>query len=518
MKVSTEKLEGSRVALAVEAPEDVVEESLRNAYRSVVKRVTVPGFRKGKTPRSVLERYYGKEVLAEEALREVLPEQYRLAVAEAGIEPVDEPEFDDVVFEQGQPLKFTARVTVRPEVELASYEDLAVPFETPAVTDEDIDQQLDMLRGRMSELRPLGEGAVLEPGLFASCHVKGIEGADFTAEIDQDLNYIEVGRKAPLVPGLEEALQGMKKGETKEFTGEYPSEDKASAGDEAQEQAQEEQAEAVAESGEEEQPGAVSEIVGRRARFSVAVLEAYEKHQPDNDELVKNLGKTSLEEVREEIEKNIFRIRLEQALNHHTAKVEEELVARASVEIPQVMVGRKAEDLVNRFAERLQGAGIPFERYLESTGRSFEDVFKEFEADAGKEVRATLVLDAATEREQTEVSEEAVDEVVAAIARETGQDPQAVKTTLDIRGSLHGIRRDLARIETLRKIARDAAEKAGTPVPDLPSEEGAAGASEAGAGEDAGQKEESAAQEAGEVKEGSTAKEESAGELPETPR
>lgn len=457
MKVSTEKLEGSRVALAVEAPEAVVQDSLQKAFRSAVRRVTIPGFRKGKAPRSVFERHYGKENLAKEAMEDVLPEQFRQAAEKAGIEPVDEPEFDDIVFEEGKPLQFTAKVAVMPEVQIADYSDLAVPFETPETSSEEIDKQVELLRGRLSELRPLDEGTVLEPGMFVTCHVKGVEGADQVAEVDQDFTYIEVGKEIALVPGLDEALVGMKVGETKEFTGEYPS--KAVDTDEKPEGAEAE--------GQDEAPEETPEPQEAvTARFTVSVKGVYEKHTPDDEEFLQSLGKGSLEEVREDVEKNLREAKLDRAVNEHLRQVEMKVLEKATLEIPQVMIDRKAEDLVNRFAERLAQAGIPFERYLESIGRPLEDVFKEFQVDAEREVRVTLVLNKAAELEGTEVSEESLDKVVEAIAKETGQDAAAVKTTLDIRGALDGIKQDIARVEVLRNIAKAAAERAGTPIPE----------------------------------------------------
>ncbi|NLA59789.1 MAG: trigger factor family protein [Firmicutes bacterium] len=168
MKVTSEKIEGSRVVLTIEAPASVVDEALDKAYKSVVKRVNVPGFRRGKAPRFILERHVGKDVLYEEAMKEVLPEQYEKAVEETKIEPVSEPEFDEVNFKQGEPLKLKATVYVRPEVKLDDYDELSVPYEVQEVTGEDVDQQISFLRERMARLDPLAEDEALDKGDYAT--------------------------------------------------------------------------------------------------------------------------------------------------------------------------------------------------------------------------------------------------------------------------------------------------------------------------------------------------------------
>lgn len=448
VKVNVERLEGSKVSLSVEAPADVVHAALDKAYRAVVKRVNVPGFRRGKAPRHILERFFGKESLYEEAMRDVLPEQYLEAVKESKLEPVDDPGFDDVHFKQGEPLTFRATVFVRPDVTLEDYSDISVPYEVPAVTDEDVNQQVEYLRERMSELRPLEEGQVLELGDLATCHVKGIEGGTFKSDVDQDLSYVEVGREHAVVPGLAEALKGMKKGETKEFTGTYPAKAAASDPDQPKEGEQ---------PSEPEQP--------RDARFHVEVKECHRKHPPSEEDFLKNLNKPSMDEVNADLKTRLTVMRADAARRQHSQKVEEEILAKATLDVPKVMIEHKQEDLFQRLAQRLQEAGTNVDAYFRSAGRNPQDVLKDFEPDAEKEVKRELVLDAVSSRENIKVSEETIESVVQALARETGKDAQAVRTTLELRGALAGIERDLLRLEALKKIAIQAAQKAGTPLP-----------------------------------------------------
>lgn len=433
MKVTAEKIEGSKVVLTIEAPASVVDEALDKAYKSVVKRVNVPGFRRGKAPRFILERHIGKDALYEEAMKEVLPEQYEKAVEETKIEPVSEPEFDEVNFKQGEPLKIKATVYVRPEVKLDDYEELSVPYEVQAVTDEDVDQQISFLRERMASLSPLPEDQALEKGDFATCHVRGIEGGAFKPEVDQELSYVEAGGQYGLVPGLTEALVGMKKGETKEFPATYPP---------------------AKEGGEP-----------RTAMYSVEVKECYRKNTPSDEELVKNLGKENLDEVKEDIRKRLTAMREDLARRVHSQKVEEAVLTKGSVEIPHVMIERREEELLRRFAERLQEANTNLDAYLSSTGKTVEDLRKDIHEEAEKDVRRDLILDAIADKENVEVPEEAVNEVMEAFARQMGRDTDTIRTTLQMRGALDSIVSDLRRLEVLKKLAVKAAEKAGTPLP-----------------------------------------------------
>lgn len=432
MKVNAEKIEGSRVVLTIETPASVVDEALDKAYKSVVKRVNVPGFRRGKAPRFILERHVGKEALYEEAMREVLPAQYEQAVQETKIEPVGEPEFDEVNFKQGEPLTLKATVYVRPEVTLDDYEELAVPYEVQPVTDEDVDQQVAFLRERIARLTPLSDDQALEKGDYATCHVKGIAGGSIEADIDQDLSYAEVGGEYGIIPGLSEALTGMKKGETKEFTGTYPAK-------------------------EGEEP--------RTAKFSVEVKECYRKHTPSDEELVKNLAKENLDEVKEDIRKRVTAMREDLARRAHSQKVEEAVLSKATVEIPAVMIEQREQELLGRFADRLKEANMDLDTYLKSTGKTVDDLRKDLHEEAEKDVRRDLVLDAIADKENTQVPEEAVNQVVEAFARQTGSDTDTIKTTLQFRGALDGIVRDLRRLEVLKKLTVKAAEKAGTPLP-----------------------------------------------------
>ncbi|HOB31218.1 MAG TPA: trigger factor [Bacillota bacterium] len=447
MKVTTEKMEGSRVLLEVESPEQVVEEALDSAYRKIVKRVEIPGFRRGKAPKSLVARYYASE-LYDEAIRQAVSEEYLKAVEEAEIQPVDDPEFSDIHFVEGESLRFKASVQVYPEVELEEYNDIAIPFEMPTVSEEDVDEQIEMLKERMAELRPLEGDLVLEPGHYATCHIKTIDAHDddslhLQLDIDEDLNYLEVGHEYPVIPGLGETLIGMKKGETREFEAAYPIEG-------------------------EEQP--------RTVRFQVEIKEVYEKYIPSTaDEIVASLGKSSFDEVREEVRQGILDFKVSMAKEQFVQEVQEELLKRGTFDIPEVMIAERAQNLLDRLQDKLQESGLNFEMYLEYIDKSWEELRSELMEEAEKDVRLDLILDAIGERENIPVLEEEIDKIVESIAAEVDRDPDVVKTTLEVKGGLDNLRIELRRGKVLKMIAERAAANAGTVLPsdEIVDEEGA---------------------------------------------
>ncbi len=467
MKASILKKEGSTVTLEVEAPATVVEEAYNKAYRQVVNRVNIPGFRKGKAPRHILERFYGAELIKEEAIREVLPKHYLQAVEDTAIEPVDDPEFDDIEFDLGKPLKFTAAVQVRPEVELGDYNDISVAFQAPSVTKEEVDYQFNLLLDRMAELRPLEEGATVEEGNYANCHVKGLGGSDNPlANMDDDLTYIEAGKPVGLLPGLSQALVGMKLGESKQFSAEF-SLPKEETPEEPQETAESAEAAEAVDSSDEPAP----EAEPAKVEFMVTLNEAYQKHLPEMEEFLKTIGHENDENAKKDLEERILKMRMDTARRLHTDEVEAKLVEMSSVDIPKAMIDHKAQTILERFAARLKDQGTDVDSYMKSSGRTPEDMRTEIEAQAAKEVKSELVLDAVASKEEIEVPEEMVDSVLESLAREANTEVGAMKTTLDVRGALEGLRKDLLRSHTLQKLVAEAASRAGTPLPEEPKPE-----------------------------------------------
>ncbi|MGB0088109.1 MAG: trigger factor, partial [Planifilum fulgidum] len=208
MKASWEKTENNQGVLTVEVDGETVEKALNQAFRKVVKRVTVPGFRKGKVPRAIFERRFGVEVLYEDALDILLPDAYASAVKETGIEPVDRPEIEIEQMEKGKPLIFKATVTVKPEVKLGEYKGLEVPKKDFEVKPEDVDAELEAMRKRQGQLEAVEDGTV-EKGDRVIIDFEGtIDGKPFEGG-KADGFSLEVG-SGRMIPGFEDQLIGMK--------------------------------------------------------------------------------------------------------------------------------------------------------------------------------------------------------------------------------------------------------------------------------------------------------------------
>lgn len=394
MQATIEKMEGNHAHLSVEVPKERVDEALERAYRKIARNILIPGFRKGKAPRRLVERYVGSETLLQEALDELLPEAYRDAVEATGIEPIDRPQVTDVSIDVGKPLSFKAVVEVKPEVTLGDYRAIRVKREAVAVSDEDVEQTLQQLREQQAQLVAVAEeDAVAEKGLFATIDFAGrIDGEPF--EGGEAKNYVlEIGA-GRLIDGFEDQLVGMKVGEQKDIQVTFPED-----------------------YGREE-------LAGKDAVFTVTLHELKRKELPElDDEFAKSVGDfETLAALREDIKKSLTERAEADAEAQLRNQVVEQVVEQSEVDVPNVLVERRIDQLVADFTRQLATAGLTLEDYLkyqEQDEQAFRDAFRER---AVKDVKAELVLDAIARKEQLAPTDE---ELEKEAARLTG-DPENV--------------------------------------------------------------------------------------------
>lgn len=483
MNVSKQELPGSLVEITVEETPEFVSEALDKAYRRLVKRVDVPGWRRGKAPRHILERYVGKRALCKEAERYAVPELYEKAKEELSLDVVGEPEFKDITVEPGQPLRFKAVVPVRPKAQPGDYESIAIPFPEVSVSRDEVEEGIKRTRESLAHLDILPADQPLKEGDYARVHVKGLEGGEVSVELDQELDLVKVGSEEhPLIPGLAAALVGMKKGEFREFTGRYlvrtrkpeekpPVEGHDGGATAGELGAPEHEGQPKGKKPQDAEPGAAAvtsegETRAVEARFQVKVLEAYSKHMPTDEEFLGQVGKSSMEEMEKDVEAFIKSQKLERAWRAHTRKVEDALLEKGSVEIPEVMIENRTRTLLDDFLRDLEKMGVKPEDYLRRTGLTWETIVSDLKERANRQLKLELILDAIAEREGIQADEEQVKAVVSGIAKDTGRDEDTVRATLEIRGVMDEVRRELTRSQTLKKIALEAAERAGKPVPE----------------------------------------------------
>lgn len=392
MKATVEKLENARVKLEIEVEPERVATALDRAYRKVVKDVNVPGFRKGRVPRPVLERMYGVGVLYEDAIEDMVPEAYDAAVTENGLEPIDQPEINVIEIEPGKPFRFSAEVQLKPEVKLGEYKGVSVTRRLQPVTDEMIDEVIERYRESLAQLvEP--DRTVVEQGDFVRIDFEGYkDGVPFAGGAAKDFT-LEIG-SGQFIDGFEEQLIGATVGETLEVNVTFPEEYHS------------------------------QELAGKPAVFKVTVHGIKVKELPELDgEFVKDVSdKETLAELRDEIRENLEKEFKRQA----DSAVRDELVDiisdRCEVDIPHVMVHRESHGLVHEFLHDLSHRGVNPDTYLESNGLSFADLEEQFESQAERRVKYALVIEAIGKAEGIEVTQEEIDKRIDEMVGETGSD------------------------------------------------------------------------------------------------
>jgi trigger factor len=387
MSVKWEKLEGNEGVLTVEVDADTVNKGLDAAFKKVVTKVNVPGFRKGKIPRGMFESRFGVESLYQDALDILLPDAYENAIKEAGIEPVDRPEIDIEKIEKGQNLIFTAKVTVKPEVQLGDYKNLEVESIETNVTDEDVEQELTQLQERQAELVVKEEGTV-EDGDTAVIDFEGfVDGVAF--EGGKGENYSLTIGSGSFIPGFEEQLIGLEAGGEKDVEVTFPEEYHS------------------------------EELAGKPATFKVKVHEIKAKELPVlDDEFAKDVDEEveSLEALKAKTKARLEESRKQEAENTVRNALVDQATENATIDLPAAMVKAEQDRMLREFEQRLQSQGMNLELYFQFSGTDEEALREQMNEDAEKRVRMNLTLEAIAKAENIEVSEEELTEEIENMA------------------------------------------------------------------------------------------------------
>ncbi len=406
MKVTHERLEGNQVVLKVEVDVEQVSKALDKAYRKVVKEVKIPGFRKGHVPRKILEAKFGVEVLYQDALDILLPEAYTAAIDEAGIDPIDTPSIEEVNIEVGQPCTFTAQVLVKPEVTLGQYTDLEMEKEEIAVTDEEINRELELMQNRHTQLKTV-ERTVVENGDFAIIDFEGfIDDVPFEGGAGQEYS-LEIGSNT-FIPGFEDQLIGTTVGEEVEVNVSFPEDYHA------------------------------EQLAGKPVLFKVTVKELKVKDIPElSDDFAKEVSEfETLEELKNDVKNRLEVNAKEQSTREFENKVIDAVAANSEIDVPEKMIEDELNHMQQQMSYSLQQQGIPFEKFLEYTGSSIEKWKEENHAEAEKRVSMNMTLEAIAEKEGIEVSDDEIDIKIAEMAEKNNQDPKKLKQLLLLQGGL----------------------------------------------------------------------------------
>ena len=391
MQVKVENAGKNVVQLEIEVDAETFDQGLQKSFVKNAKRFNIPGFRRGKAPRHLVERYYGEHVLYEDAINEVCPEAYEKAIEENDINPVDRPEIDIKQIGKGQPLIFTATVTVKPDVELGQYKGVEVEKTTAVVTDEDVEKEIERVRDRNSRLITV-EDRPAASGDTVTIDFEGfIDGVAFEGGKGTDYNLV-LG-SGTFIPGFEEQLTGASKGEEKEVNVTFP-EDYHS-----------------------------KDLAGKDVVFRVTVKEIRVKELPElDDEFAKDVSEfETLEEYRSDIRKKLLEMAEHRAHHENEDKVIEKVVENSTVDIPPVMTEKHLDRLVEDYGMRLMYQGLSLEKYLEISGMDMNSFREQFRERAEQDVKTQLVLDKISKVEAIVPTDEETDGEIRRLADNYGQ-------------------------------------------------------------------------------------------------
>lgn len=412
MKTSWERIENSQIVLNIEAEPDELEPAVEQAYRTLVKRIDIPGFRKGKAPRAMLERYLGKEALMDEAVQHLVPQLYGRALDEQGIDAIAEPE---VEITQSDPLIFKATVPVRPTIELGDYRQMRVDPEPVEVAEDDVDKAIEQIRYQHAPWQP-----VQRPVQFGDLVTMDVEGSmDGKPVLDEKgLEYQVIKDFPSPVPGFPEQLEGAERTHEKEFTLAFPADHEA------------------------------SQLAGREFRFKVLISELKDKDLPElNDEFAKGLGEgfETLSALRERLASNLRTMAEDVARRRVEEKVMEALERSSQVDFPPVMVQREIERIVK---ERESSV----EALVQDRGKGEEELKQELRSLAEKRVTRGLLLGKVVEEEQIEVTEADVDEEVKAVVEGAGERGEELGKVFDLPASRQSLTDMLVTRKAVRRL------------------------------------------------------------------
>jgi len=406
MLKKVEKMEGNKVKLEIEVAAPDVDTALAKSYRQVVKKVNLPGFRKGKVPRRILESRFGPEILHEDALEMLVPDAYEAALEEADLDPINNPEFDLVQIEESKPLLFNAIIEVLPPVELGKYRGLEVDQEKAEVDDIQIDHHLYMLREQNARLVPREEGPV-NKGDLVQIDFKGyVDGELFEGGEAEDYS-LEIGSNS-FIPGFEDQLIGAVQDEEKEIKVTFPASYRK------------------------------EDIAGKEATFKVVVKQIKEKQLPElDDEFVKEVSEfETLAEMKDDLREKL----LKTAEDQSKAKLEEDLIekvsAAATVEPPKILVDRQIDRMVGDLENYLRYQGMGLDQFLELSGKDKDEVREERREEAEKRAKANLVLDAIAKKEGITADDNELKEKIEEIATTYNDDPVRIRELLEKQGRI----------------------------------------------------------------------------------
>ena len=428
MSLQVEKLEKNMAKLTVEVAAEEVEAALQNAYLKNRKQISVPGFRKGKVPRQMIEKMYGPEVFYDDAANALIQKAYPQAADECELEIVSRPTVDIVQLEKGKSFIFTAEVAVKPEVTLGQYKGIEVEKADTAATDEEVNAEIDKEREANSRTISVEDRAVQDGDMTVIDFEGFVDGEAFEGGKGTDYP-LTIGSGA-FIPGFEEKLVGAEIGKEVEVDVTFPEEYHA------------------------------KELAGKPAVFKCTVKEIKVKELPElDDDFAQDVSDfDTLEEYKADVRKKVEEKKAADAKAKKEDAVIEKIIEGATMEIPDAMVETQAERMVDEFAQRLQMQGLSMEQYMQFTGGNVQAMVEQSKPQALKRIQSRLVLDAVVAAENLTATDEEVDAELAKMAEQYNMEVEKLKEMF-AEEDLKSIRDDLAVQKAVELVTDAAVEK-----------------------------------------------------------
>ena len=428
MSLQVEKLEKNMAKLTIEVSAEELEKAIQGAYMKQKGKISVPGFRKGKVPRAMIEKMYGPAIFYEDAANALIPEAYSKAYDECGLEIVSQPSIDVVQIEKGKPFIFTAEVATKPEVTLGEYKGLKVDKVSSRVTAKEVDAKLEEEQKKNARTITVEDRAVQDGDEVVLDFEGFVNGVAF--EGGKGENYPLTIGSGSFIPGFEEQLIGVEAEKEVEVNVTFPEEYHA------------------------------ADLAGKEAVFKCTVHEIKVKELPElDDEFAAEVSEfDTLEAYKADIKAKIKEQKIADGNRQKEDQAVEKAVANATMDIPEAMIDTQVNQMAQEFSQRLQSQGLTMEQYFQFTGMTADKMMEDMKPQAVKRIETRLVLEAIAKAENIEITDEKVEEEIAKMAEAYKMEVEKLKEYMG-EGEKEQMKKDMAVQEAVAFLVENAVEE-----------------------------------------------------------
>ena len=427
MSLQVEKLEKNMAKLTIEVSAEDLDKAMEKAYQKQKSRISLPGFRKGKAPRKMIESMYGKGVFMEDAVNSLVPQEYTKALGECDLEIVSQPEINVTQMEPGKALIFTADVAVKPEVTLGDYKGVEVPKSEIAVTDEEVDAEVKKEQDKNARTVAVEDRAAANGDITTIDFEGFVDGVAF--EGGKGTDYALTLGSGTFIPGFEDQLVGANTGDHVEVKVTFPEEYQA------------------------------KELAGKEAVFQCDVKKIETKEVPElDDEFAKDVSEfDTLAEYKEDVKKKLTEKKEKEARTAKENAAVDKAIENAQMDIPELMTKTECRQMMDDFSRRMQQQGLSMEQYFQFTGQSMDKMMEDMKPQALKRIQTRVVLEKVAEAENIQPSEEEITEEIQKMADAYKMEADKIREAIGESG-LEQMKKDMAVQKAVTVIADAAVE------------------------------------------------------------